>query len=120
MHSSHWLKMLVTIVSMVTYINGLPVEGERTQILTMAGDPKTDIQQYGVNNHVISSDTKTVEHPKDHHKTRPHHRSMKRRHGHRRIHHVCRTTETPTTKPTSKNYNALPNMFISQNWGPGR
>lgn len=116
MHSSYWLKVLVTIVSIVAFINGLPVEGERT----VTGDQRTDIQQYGVNNHVIISDGKTIDHPKDHHKVRPHHRSIKRRHGHRRNHHDCQTTETPTTKPISKYYNALPNVFISSNWGPGR
>lgn len=120
MHSFHWFEILVAVVSIVTYINGLPVEGERTHIVTVAGDQKPDIQQYGVNNQVISSEAKTIEHPKDHHKMRNHYRSMKRRHGHRRIHHECRTTETPTIKPIPKKYNALPNMFISQNWGPGR
>lgn len=108
----------MAIVSIVAYMNGLPVEGERTA----TEDQRTDIQQYGVYNHVNSSDGKTItiEHPKDHHKVRPHHRSIKKRHGHRRIHHDCRTTETPTTKPISKYYNALPNVFISSNWGPGR
>lgn len=108
----------MAIVSIVTYIHGLPADGERTQIVTVAEDHKTDIQQYGVNNHVMSNDAKTIEYPKDLRKMRHKQRSMKRRHGHRRIHNDCR--ETPTTKPISKNYNALPNMFISQNWGPGR
>lgn len=116
---------------LVTYINGLPVEAEMEHIVTVAEDqsfqqilkPTTDIPQYVVNNYVIS-DSETIDQPKDHHKTALHHRSMKRRHGNRkinstRIHHNCRITETTTVKPT-KHYNALPNIFISQNWGPGR
>lgn len=109
MHSLMLIGMcLIFVLSLAIHINGLPVESEASQIFTMTDDQKMEKPD---TTKTVNIEQKT--------KLNPHHHGMKRRRGHRRVLFDCRTTEMPTTKPT-KIYIQMPNLFISQSWGPNR
>lgn len=131
MHSVALLGFMLANIMLINHTNGLPIESE-TQIVTM-----TDEQKFRKSLANLSNDVETVKHvnstsePVAQNKVKVSKQSgepqkvksqIKRRKGHRRAYlriPDCKGQEVPAPKPT-QNYVQLPNMFISQGWGPGR
>lgn len=135
----------MTYISLVTLINGQPVNPDETQIVTVTTDDQkldtfpdvmrsmqttnqesttrnpestiTNPESTTTNQENKINDSKIMKMSNDHQKLR-HHGMKKKRGKYRRVVY-CKTTETPPTKPT-KIYIQMPNMFISQSWGPNR
>lgn len=121
-------KIVLIQFCLLRCINGMPTDSETIQIETVRNDVTNDTKSddtYYVSKNSIESIAPTNDNlpTKRGSEKLKIHQLVKRKRGHRRANYRvqpdCRPTEIPVVKPT-KIYIQMPNMFISQSWGPGR
>lgn len=100
-----------------TATNLMPTDDKLDKLLHKTGSASTSSENVNRSQSIAEQTTQ-----------KPHNEASKpkmkrRRRGHRKVSRMqpdCRTTEKPTTTKPTKIYIQIPNLFISQSWGPGR
>lgn len=106
--------------AIVSVTQGTPISSEQKNDKYLSRDWSESVAPFNVS----YSAAERKQHLKQLIQSKIKNQPLKRRRGNRRANNnrmpssESRTTETPTTKPT-KIYIQMPNMFISQSWGPG-